>query len=178
MMPVSNPESPGTLFAQIGRMIHQRAHETLDPLGLHRGQPFILAMLWREEGLTQSQLAERVMISPPSMSHALQRLEDAGYVERRADPSDDRVQRVYLTDKGHAVREPLDRGWCELESEIQAGLSEEERETLRRLLIRVRDNLVPGGDAPPSPQPPPPDLERSAHGAVVTVPGNGTQELS
>jgi len=176
-MPVPNPESPGTLFAQIGRMIHQRAHETLDPLGLHRGQPFILAILWREEGLTQSQLAERVMISPPSMSHALQRLEDAGYVERRPDPRDDRVQRVYLTDAGRAVREPLDKGWCELEGQIQAGLSEEERETLQRLLMRVRDNLAPGGCAPPRPHPPPADLERSAHGTSASVPSNDTQEL-
>ncbi|MGC9359548.1 MAG: MarR family winged helix-turn-helix transcriptional regulator [Anaerolineae bacterium] len=176
-MPVPNPESPGTLFAQIGRMVHQRAHETLDSLGLHRGQPFILAILWREEGLTQSQLAERVMISPPSMSHALQRLEDAGYVERRHDPRDDRVQRVYLTDAGRAVREPLDKGWCELESQIQAGLSEEERETLQRLLMRVRDNLALGGCAPPPPKGHPPQ-HRAHHGSPTHVATHGNQELS
>ena len=141
-MPVPNPESPGTLFAQIGRMIHQRAHETLDPLGLHRGQPFILAILWREEGLTQSQLAEHVMISPPSMSHALQRLEDAGYVERRPDPRDDRVQRVYLTDAGRAIRERVDAAFEQLGQETLAGFSEGECELMRGFLARIRDNLV------------------------------------
>ncbi|MCD6302395.1 MAG: winged helix-turn-helix transcriptional regulator [Anaerolineae bacterium] len=144
MMSVPNPDSPGTLFAQIGRMIHHHVRQTLEALGLQRGQPFILAILWSEEGLTQSQLAERVMISPPSISHALQRLTDAGYVERRADPADDRLQRVYLTEAGRALRAPLDKGWRELEHRIQAGLNEEERDTLQRLLKRVRSNLAPG----------------------------------
>lgn len=144
MAPIPDCDKPSALLAQISRFIHQHARTILDELGLQRGQPHILSFLWAEQGLTQTQLAERVMISPPSMSHALQRLEEAGYVERRPDPTDDRVQRVYLTEAGRALQAPLDKGWHEVEQRAFAGLTEEERTTLQRLLVRVRDNLAPG----------------------------------
>lgn len=136
--------NPSAVLAQVARFIHQHAREILDELGLQRGQPHVLHILWDQEGLTQTQLADRVMISPPSMSHALQRLEEAGYVQRRPDPTDDRVQRVYLTQAGRDVKGPLEEGWRQVELRAFDGFSAEERETLQRLLVRVRDNLAPG----------------------------------
>jgi len=152
MAPDQERDNPSAVLAQISRFIHQHAREILDELGLQRGQPHILHILWDEEGLTQTQLADRVMISPPSMSHALQRLEEAGFVRRRADPSDDRVQRVYLTQAGWDVRAPLDEGWRQVELAAFAGMSPEERDTLQRLLVRVRDNLMPRACRAPCPK--------------------------
>jgi len=71
----------------------------------------------------------------------LQRMEKAGFVERRPDPDDQRVSRVYLTEAGRAVRADVQQVWRQLEEEAFAGFTLEERVLLRRFLLHVRENL-------------------------------------
>src|SRR5262245_53911268 len=81
------------------------------PLGLHVGQEQLLNQLWREDGLTQSELIGRLGVEPPTVTKTLQRLERAGLVYRAPDPDRPRVGRVYLTDAGKALREPVEEIW-------------------------------------------------------------------
>jgi DNA-binding MarR family transcriptional regulator len=138
------PEGPETLnhlMAQVSHLHHARAHQLFDALGLYRGQPPVLEALAEREGLTHGELAERLEITPATVTKMLQRMERAGFLVRRPDPDDLRVSRVYLTDAGRAVWAQIPRIWEQSEAETFAGFTPEERMLLRRFLLDIRKNL-------------------------------------
>jgi DNA-binding MarR family transcriptional regulator len=140
-------ESLDSLFAQICRLKHARIHTLLEALGLYRGQPSVLQALWEQEGLMHTELARRVQVQPATITKMLQRMEKTGFVERRPDPDDHRVSRVYLTEAGRAVRADVQQVWRRLEEEAFAGFTHDEQVLLRRLFLHIRENLsrVTGG---------------------------------
>ncbi|MEV1004260.1 MarR family transcriptional regulator [Nonomuraea sp. NPDC050202] len=111
----------------------------LVPLGLHVGQELLLNQLWREDGLTQGELIARLGVEPPTVTKTLQRLERAGIVYRAPDPDRPRIGRVYLTDTGKALREPVEGIWKQLDEDLQRGFTAEERELLARFLRATPD---------------------------------------
>jgi DNA-binding MarR family transcriptional regulator len=113
----------------------------LDAHGLHPGQEQVLMHLWEQDGLTHSELVERCRVEAPTVSKTVQRMETLGVVGRRTDERDARVSRVYLTEQGRQLREPIERLWEQVDEISVAGLSAQERMLLRRLLISVRENL-------------------------------------
>jgi DNA-binding MarR family transcriptional regulator len=134
----------GYLLAQVCKAHHFRARRLLDEIGLYRGQQFVLCALWKEEGITHSELAERLQVHPATVTNAIKRMERAGFVERRADPEDQRVSRVYLTDAGLEIRGAVEEIWAELEKRTLEGFSAEEQDELRGFLQRVHENLTEG----------------------------------
>ena len=135
-------ESIDFLLAQICRLHHARAHTLLEELGLYRGQPPVLFALWEQEGATHGELAARLHVKPATITKMLKRMEKAGFVERRSDPADQRVSRVYLTDAGRSIRNEVEQVWRTLEDETFVGFSPEERVLLRRFFLQMRDNLI------------------------------------
>ena len=131
----------GFQLFQIGRRHRQRAEEALNKLGLHAGQEMALLRLWIEEGLPQAQLAASMRVEPPTATKMLQRIEQAGLIERRANPHDARVTRVYLTERGRSLERPVLDVWKKLEAQTVAGLSATEQALLSRLLQQVSANL-------------------------------------
>jgi DNA-binding MarR family transcriptional regulator len=136
------PESIDFLLAQICRLHHARAHTLLEELGLYRGQPPMLHALWEREGLTHGELAARLHVQPATITKMIQRMQKAGFLERRPDPEDQRVSRVYLTDAGRAIQAEVRRVWRALEGETFDGFTPEERVLLRRFFLQMRDNLI------------------------------------
>ena len=134
-------ETVGFVFAQVGRMHRNRVGGELAALGLHVGQEMTLLHLWAQEGQSLSDLAVCADLDLSTMSKAITRMERAGLVERRPDAADERVSRVFLTDRGRALREPVAQAWHEVERQAMAGLSVEEQMLLRRLLLEVQRNL-------------------------------------
>lgn len=134
------------LLAQVSRLHHYRAHELLDGLGLFRGQPPLLYALWEKEGQTHRELAEKLQITPATITKMIQRMEKTGFVQRQPDASDQRVSRVYLTDAGRAIRAQLETVWNQMEVEGFAGFNAEERVVLRSYLMRIRENLAQAVD--------------------------------
>jgi len=132
----------GKLLAGICRLNRGFMHSLWDELGLYRGQPFLLAVLWESEGITHSELARRIHVSPATVTNMIKRMEKGGLLERRPDEVDRRVSHVYLTDAGRALRGRVDQRWRELETQIFGSFSEEEQEMLAALLGRVRTELI------------------------------------
>ncbi|HET7090814.1 MAG TPA: MarR family transcriptional regulator [Anaerolineae bacterium] len=132
----------GYRILQIHRAHRSRAEAALNQLGLHTGQEMLLFHLWNEEGLTQSQLVDQLCVEPPTVTKTLQRLEQAGLVERRQDAEDARVSRVYLTPKGRALKAQVKKIWENLEALTVQGLSEVEKALMRRLLDQINNNLA------------------------------------
>ena len=135
-------DTVGYVLAQVCKLHRQRADELLSEIGLHVGQEMILVMLQDNEGITQTGLAERMMIQPPTLTNSLKRLEREGFVMRRPDPDDQRVSRVHTTKKGHDLMATVNEAWTKLEEESFNGFSLEERVLLRRLLLQTYRNLA------------------------------------
>ena len=142
MTEAAAPESLDLLLAQVSRLHHFRAHEHLEAIGLYRGQPPVLRALWEREGLTHTELAERLHVSAATMTRMIQRLERAGFVVCRPDAGDQRISRVYLTEAGRAVQAGLQQVVRTMEAETFDGFTQEECALLRQYLIRIRENLM------------------------------------
>ena len=134
----------GYMLAQVCKLHRQRADVLLNEVGLYVGQEMLLCGLWDKEGITQTELAENVKIQPATVTNMLQRLERGGFVERRADTEDQRISRVYTTEKGSNLEHAVQQKWNQLEQESFKGLSVEEGLLLRRLLLQVYQNLAGG----------------------------------
>lgn len=130
------------LIIQACRAHRNYAESAMNALGLHTGQEMILFQLWREEGLTPSQFASTLCVEPPTVTKMLQRLEAAGFVERKQDSDDARVSRVYLTPAGRALEQPVCEVWTRLEAQTTQGISEVEQALLARLLRQMAENLA------------------------------------
>ena len=135
-------ETVGYTLAQACKLHRQRADVLLNEIGLHVGQEMILCALWDNEGVTQTELADLLLIQPATVTNALRRLEREGYVDRRQDPDDQRISRVFSTDEGRNLKEAIQEKWGQLERESFRGLTAEEGLLLRRLLLRVYENLA------------------------------------
>ena len=142
MTQLTEPQTLDFLLAQISRLHHYRAHSLLEKLGLYRGQPPVLFALWEQDGLTHGELAQRLQITPATITRMIQRMEKAGFVQRKPDGNDQRISRVYLTEIGRDIRSQLQAIWDQMEVESFSGFSPEELLVVRRILLQVRDNLA------------------------------------
>lgn len=131
----------GFLLSQIGRAHRYHAQMGLNRLGLHIGQEMVIMHLLREDGQTQSQLADAMCVEPPTLTKMLSRMETVGWVERRGDPDDGRISRVYLTERARNLAAPMATIWDDLEARMMAGISEVEQAFLRRLMAQMYKNL-------------------------------------
>ncbi|ESA37972.1 transcriptional regulator [Leptolyngbya sp. Heron Island J] len=135
------PDTISYLMAKVCRAHRGLAGALLADYGLHVGQEVLLMHLWEYDGRSQSELVDLMAVEPPTLTRMLNRLEKSGLVERQRDQIDARVWRIYLTEAGWALEEPIQRVWRELEARTIANLAIEERVLLRRLLMQVRRNL-------------------------------------
>ena len=131
----------GLLLAQICRAHRNLVASSLDHISVHVGQDHVVHRLAIEEGITQSQLAEALCVDASTVTKTLLRLERAGVIERRADATDARIWRVYLTGHGRSLVQPVADIWTSAEGRLVQNLSEAERALLRRLLMQVLANL-------------------------------------
>jgi DNA-binding MarR family transcriptional regulator len=129
------------LISRASDLKHRRVHELLDALGLHRGQPPVLRALWAQDGLTQTELAERLNRSPSTITKTVQRMEKAGFVQRCPDDSDERVSHVFLTDAGREIRPAVEEVWNKLDRQLFAGFSTREMALFSDFLTRVCGNI-------------------------------------
>lgn len=126
---------------KISAQMRRNYAERLREFNLHVGQEQLLCRLWREDGLTQIQLSERLNCEPPTITNMVKSLESHGFVVRKRDPEDRRVSRVYLTPAGSNLCEPVERIWNMQLNKLLSGIIPEERLLLRRLMKQMADNL-------------------------------------
>ena len=77
----------------------------LKPLGLTYTQYIVFLVLWEKDGVSVSEIGNRLMLDNGTLSPLLKKMEQAGYVERRRCREDDRVVEITLTDEGRALQE-------------------------------------------------------------------------
>ena len=117
-------------------------------LGVTRAQWKVLFRLSRMPGLRQVDLADQLDVEPITLCRIIDRLEDAGLVERRRDPADRRAWRLEVTTKAVPLVVQLRALAEELMGEAFAGIEEAELEQVRRTLEQMRENIA-GADTNP-----------------------------
>lgn len=131
----------GHLIVTISRMLSSRADRTMERVGLYRGQAILLMILSEQDGLTHSEMAEKLEISPAAATKVIKRLEELNYLQRQADPADERVSRLSLREEGWAVIHHIKSTFAENEQVLLGDFSAEEQEMLKTLLLKLYANL-------------------------------------
>lgn len=113
----------------------------LKNVGIHPGQLPFLKIIKYSAGISQSELATRLHVKPPTIAVSVKRLEKAEVIYRRPDPDDMRVSRIYLTEKGMEVAGQIEVLIETNEKALTAGFSGEEIELAKSFFDRMMQNL-------------------------------------
>lgn len=135
-------ESFGFLVHDVSRLMRRHFNRRVQDLGLTQAQWQILARLTFMEGARQSQIADVLEMQPISVARLIDRMEIAGWVERRPDPDDRRAVNLYLTDKVEPILEEMWSRAAEVRALAVSGLSKPDQETLLKILQKMRGNLA------------------------------------
>lgn len=131
------------LFQSIGIKIKRRADESIQKLGLNAQQGRIIDYIYehQDKGVIQKDLAETFNRRGASITSMLQGLEKKGYIERKIPADNERQKNIYVLPKGEALIDTFIQTFETVEQEIVKSLTEEEKQTLMKLLIKVNQSL-------------------------------------
>jgi MarR family transcriptional regulator, transcriptional regulator for hemolysin len=132
----------GIVLHDVSRLLKRRFDRRAVGLGLTRAQWSVIAHLYRQEGVNQATLADTLDVTQITLARTVDRLEAAGWVERRADPADRRAKLLYLTEKSHCGLEHMTTLADEVHQEALHGFAPEQHTLLVDLLLRVKGNLL------------------------------------
>ena len=118
--------------------ILEHAIEPIAELGLRRSWYSVLVLLHHNPGLSSRQICQTLGVQPPNLVGLVAMFEERGLIERIPDPEDARALGLYLTKDGRRLMARLEREVARAEKRATSMLSDEEREVLNRLLLRIR----------------------------------------
>jgi DNA-binding MarR family transcriptional regulator len=136
--PETAPRSVGFLISQLGFLSSKAFTDALEPVGIGPREFLLMRFVAAAEGQSQQALAERLSVPASRMVALVDHLEDAGLVERRADPADRRVRGLHLTRKGRGALERASKIAIDYETRLCAGINRSERDQLIDLLQKLQ----------------------------------------
>ena len=131
----------GFLLHDVSRLLRRRFDRRAEKLGLTRAQWSAVAHLYRQEGVNQATLADRLDVTQITLGRLVDRLEASGWVARRPHPADRRAKCLFLTAKAHAQLDHMRALADEVQGEALRGFPPEQHALLIDLLLRVKGNL-------------------------------------
>jgi len=150
--------STGYWITLASHTYQQKIDEELRPFGITFRQFQVIGWLKYEGSLTQSELARRLMIEPPSLAGILSRMESMNWIERTACPEDRRKKYLAIGSNAEPVWEQIVNVLQSLRTTATAGLTDDEVQLLHNMLGRVLENM---GGTTPFPIPAPTAIEES-----------------
>ena len=116
----------------------------LKPLGLTYTQYIVFLVLWERDGITVGELCEKLMLDNGTISPLLKKMQQAGYVEKKRSPEDDRVVVITLTGQGKALQEKAK----DIPGKVAGciDLPPEKAQALYALLYELLDSRKQSGD--------------------------------
>src|SRR3954469_10899450 len=159
----------GVVISDVARLLRTEFDRRVRRLGITRGQWLVLTRLHRRARASHSELAEMMEVEKATAGRMIDRLVANGWVERRAQPGDRRVKRVYLTPEAERVHKRIWRVAEDTVDTALADLSARESKQLFALLQRVKGTLVSSADAP---------AKGAAVGAGRSSASRGTRRLN
>lgn len=132
----------GFLIHDVSRLRRSAFDRCLKPLNVTRSQWWVLAYLSREDGMTQSQLAEELDLGKVAVGGLIDRLEKGGLVRREADATDRRVNRIFLEPKSKQLVARMRKVSHRMNEQILSGLVDKELEIAARTLDAMKRNIL------------------------------------
>ena len=145
-LPPDDERHIGFLISDAARLMRTVFDRRVRRIGLTRAQWLLLTRLHRKPGASQSELAEMLEVEKATAGRLVDRMEKNGWVVRRADANDRRVNRIYLTAEAERVQTAM---WAIADDTVDdalAALSAEERRQLAELMSRVKGRLQGMGE--------------------------------
>ncbi len=130
-------DSAGYLVNHVSRIFARGLAARIAPLDLTIGTFPALLELWERDGLTQKQLVERLHIEQATMANTLSRMERDGLILRKKDPTDGRVQRVWLTQRARDLQGDATAAAMDQNTETLKGLTEQEQRDFIQLMKKL-----------------------------------------
>ncbi|MBS0557101.1 MAG: MarR family transcriptional regulator [Proteobacteria bacterium] len=140
-MKAADKSSFGVLVTDVTRLMRKHFDRRAVRFNLTRAQWRALKRIHRGEGMRQNELAEQLEMEPIAIGRVIDRLQKAGFVERRADPGDRRAWRLFLTPRAHDVVDDMDLISADLLRQAQRGVSAADMKAMMATLARMKDNL-------------------------------------
>ena len=132
----------GFLLHDVSRLLRIEYNRRVRHLGLTRSQWRVIAHLSRNEGSTQTFLADVLEIENATLARLLDRLEVDGWIERRPSPTDRRAKHLYLTEKPAAIIDAMFQISTQLQRDTLNGMPNAAREHLIDSLLGIKHNLL------------------------------------
>jgi MarR family transcriptional regulator, transcriptional regulator for hemolysin len=126
----------------VARTLRTRFDRWARTYGLTRAQGVILARLYRQPGLSQIEMAAICEVEPITVGRLVDRLEARGLIERCADPTDRRINRLHLLPASEPIIAKIEAYRAELSDYLLDGVSAEERETVLNVLQHMKNKLT------------------------------------
>jgi len=133
-------EFAGQLFFRIWRATHTRTAEELGSVGLTPALFALLNVIGAREGAIQQELGSALGIDRSTMVSLIDQLESAGIAKRRPSATDRRAREIAITPKGRRLLQQARRLIAQVEDDVLAGLTADERRELLALLRRALDS--------------------------------------
>jgi MarR family transcriptional regulator for hemolysin len=133
----------GFLLQEVTRLLRRRFDRIVSDTGLTRSQWQALSCLARDEGMSQSTLADILEIEPITLTRLIDRLAAKGLIERRPNPMDRRSWALHLTEAARPLLAELETHAETARAEAYAGLSSEELLRVEETLGAIKANLWP-----------------------------------
>ena len=141
MPPLSPARELGFALHDVARMLRTYSDQRAREVNMTRAQWAVLARLRRQQGVNQRELADALDLAPITLARLIDKLTSAGIVERRADKTDRRAHRLYLTDSAAPTLARLDALGEAVMARVLAGLDDAALAGLRIGLERIKSNL-------------------------------------
>jgi len=131
----------GFILNDVARLLRTTFDRRVKTLGLTRSQWWVLNHLFRNDGATQSELAETLEVEKATLGRLLDRLEQKGWVRREGDANDRRAKRVFLTEEVEPALKAMRAAASEVRRDALTGLAAEEQERFVDMLLAIKTNL-------------------------------------
>ncbi len=131
----------GFILNDVARLMRTTFDRRVKALGLTRSQWWVLNHLFRNDGATQSELAEILEIEKATLGRLLDRMEQKGWIRREGHADDRRAKRVFLTDEVEPAIKTMRAAAAEVRRESMAGLSAAQQTQFVDALLAIKANL-------------------------------------
>lgn len=135
-------ENWGYLLSDSARHLRRVFDERMRSLGMTGPQARLLVLLGRDEGEQQAFYANKLDVEPITLCRMVDRMQEAGLIERRPDPDDRRARRIYRTERAREISANVGTEVNAILEDAAQGLDDKDREALQRLLSLVSDRLA------------------------------------
>ncbi len=136
-----NKTAIASVIKEINDLYIQKIKKETEAAGIKNAYRPLLAALYEKDGGTQLSLAERTNIKAPTVSITLRKMEKEGMVDRVVDESDLRKTHVFLTEKGKALADMMNRCVESVNAAFTEGMTKEQKAFFEGSLERIKESL-------------------------------------